>query len=511
MNFAGLINKWNSLSTTQKTVLVVMILAVILASIFFVQWLLRVEYGELFTNLDVNGAAQVVNKLQEMGVPYKLTNQGTTITVPKDQIYELRLQLASSGVIASGGSGFELFDQSKLGITDFERQLNYIRALQEELRRSIIQLEAVEQARVHLVVPEQSLFIRDQGQASASIVLKLAPIATLHPSQVLAIINLVAGSVDKLDPRNVHVIDTQGRILSEGLIDDSGSFVVAQRKQYEQKRIFEREMEQRIQALLQSILGIGQSVTMVTAELDFDQREVTKIVFGDSHIRSEQIISEQHINSTGDGRPVGLDNLQDMGGIYPELDVGESSSEFQERITNYEFDQTQERVIYAPGKLVSLSTAVAVDGQLTEERINSIQSIVEAAIGFNPDRGDQIAVMSMTFDKTALQEMEDQMAVLAAQAKKEEQIKTYITWGFRGLAALFAFILLIILIRTLGEALKSEPVVVQPTALTSVEQEIEEKPKPKDEATRKQEKVKKIVQDKPEDTAALLKAWMMED
>ncbi|WP_028307506.1 flagellar basal-body MS-ring/collar protein FliF [Desulfitibacter alkalitolerans] len=509
MNLSVIREKWEALTKNQRTILIVMTVAVLLSAVFFVQWFTKVEYAELFTGMEPNAAGEVVARLQEMGLPYKLANQGTAILVPANQVYDLRLQLAASGVFASGGTGFELFDQSKLGITDFERQLNYQRALQEELRRTIIQLEAVEQARVHLVIPEQSLFIKEQGQATASIVVKLAPMSSLRPDQVMAIINLVAGSVDKLDPKNVHVIDTQGVILSEGLFDDGGGIIVSQGKQFEQKRKFEKDLEQRVQALLQQMLGSGKSVTMVNADLDYDHREVTRIEFGQSHIRSEQTIDEQHVNRT-QGGVVGQDNLQDLGTIYPELESGDSGSSISERITNYELDQLQETVVYAPGRLVSLSTAVAIDGTLTDEMVESIRQVVAAAIGFNPERGDQIAVMSMEFDKRALQESEAQMAMMALQEKKEEQIKIYISWGFKALAIILGFILLLIIIRSLGEAFKREPVMERPIPIAQMEEEIEP-PKPKDEAVKKQEKVQKVAKEKPEETAALLKQWLMED
>ncbi len=511
MNVIALREKWESFSKPQKTILIIMSISVILATAFFVHWLTRVEYAELFSGLDAQNAGQIVEKLQDMGVQYKLAEQGSTILVPANQVYDLRIQLASAGIIASGGTGFELFDESRLGITDYERHVNYQRALEEELRRSIVQLDAVEQARVHLVLPEQSLFIRDEGQASASIVLKLSPTAQLQPSQVKAIINLVAGSVEKLEPQNVHVIDTLGNTLSDGLIEDE-RFNISQSKNYEQKRLFEKDLEQRIQNVLQKVLGPGKTVTMVSAELDFDMREVTRIEFGDSHVRSEQVISEEHINRS-QGGVVGQDNLQDLGTTYPELENGESASSFEESITNYELDQLQETVVYAPGKLISLSTAVAVDGNLDENMIDSIRQMVAAAIGFNPERGDQIAVMGMEFDNRALQEEEARMAVLSAQEQKEEQMKTYISYGFRALAIIFALVVLVFVARALRDALKPEPTIEAPISLAQMQEEVAatEMPRPKDEATRNREKVRKVAEEKPEETAKLLKQWLLED
>jgi flagellar M-ring protein FliF len=508
MNFKLLKDKWESFSKTQKTIFIVMTVSIILATAFFVNWLTRVEYSELFTGLEPQSAGQVVDKLQDMGIQYKLTDQGTTILVPAEQVYDLRIELASTGVFAVGGVGFELFDQSKLGITDYERQLNYQRALQEELRRSIIQLEAIEQARVHLVLPEESLFIREQGQASASVVLKLAPMASLQPFQVKAIIDLVAGSVKNLEPQNVHVIDTQGQILSEGIVESSNG-LLTQASNYEQKRNFEKDLEKRVTRMLQQMFGPGKIVTMVSAELDFDQKEITRIEFGNSHIRSEQTLEEQFVNRANSG-VVGEENLTNFPS-YPELDEGDSSGSTQESIINYELDTTQETVVYAPGKLVSLSTAVAVDGNLTEEMNDSIRQIVAAAIGFNPERGDQITVVSMDFDKSSLIEEEARMAVLSAQEQREAQIKSYISYGFRALAIIFALIVIIVLIRIIGDALRSPEPIEQPVPITQMEDELLEKPKQKDETTLKREKVKKVAQEKPKETATLLRHWMLDD
>lgn len=510
MNLSALREKWDSLSRNKKIILVVMSVAIILSVAFFVQWLTRVEYAELFSGMEADAAGEVTTKLQELGVTYKLADQGSTILVPKNQVYDLRLQLAVSGVITSGGMGFELFNESKIGITDFERQLNYQRALQEELRRTIIQLEAVEQARVHIVIPEQSLFIKDQGQASASIVLKLAPMAMLHPDQVIAIVNLVSGSVDRLEPQNVNVIDTQGTVLSEGLFDDTTGTVVSQGKQLEQKIKFEKNLEQRVQALLQQILGSGSSVTMVTAELDYDHREVTRIEFGEAHVRSEQTLDEQHLNR-GDGGVVGQEDLQDIGTIYPELDGGDSASSILEDITNYELDQTQETVIYAPGRLISLSTAVAIDGALNDEMVETIEQVVSAAIGYNPDRGDQIAVTSMEFNKSAIEEAEALMAELAETEKRQERIKLYITLGVSILAIILAFILIRMVIKSYRQTYNQEPVLGEPVTVAQMEEEIEIPVPVKDEATKRQELVQKVAQEQPGETASLLKQWLMDD
>ena len=193
-----LMERWNKLSGTKKSISVVMAIAILLAAVFFVQWLTKVEYAPLMTNLDPKNASAVVEKLKELGIDYKLENQGTTIGVPKDKVYETMIQLAGAGILNDTGVGFEIFDQQKLGATDFDNNINLLRAMQEELRRTIVAFEEIERARVHLVLPKDSLFIEEEQPASAAITIELKPLAKLKPEQVKGIIDLVSSSVPNL-------------------------------------------------------------------------------------------------------------------------------------------------------------------------------------------------------------------------------------------------------------------------------------------------------------------------
>ncbi|MBC7105906.1 MAG: flagellar M-ring protein FliF, partial [Firmicutes bacterium] len=188
--------RWQTLAPGQKVLLVLGGAALLVTLFYLGNLAFAPRYVPLVTHLDPEGAAAVVDQLKAMKVPYRLADQGATVLVPEKQVYEARMKLASSGVLAGGGKGFELFDQTKLGVTDFAQQVDYQRALQEELRRTIVQLEEVDQARVHLVLPEKSVFVERQAQPSASVVLKLKPGHDLRAEQVRGIVSLVAGSVE---------------------------------------------------------------------------------------------------------------------------------------------------------------------------------------------------------------------------------------------------------------------------------------------------------------------------
>jgi flagellar M-ring protein FliF len=494
-----------------------MFAAVIVAGFFFAQWLGKVPYAPLFTGLEPREANQIVVKLKELNVRYQLAEQGATVMVPQNQVYELRMQMAGSGMLVGGGVGFEIFDQNRLGLTDFERQMNYLRALQEELRRTIVQLEAVEQARVHLVLPEPSVFIREERPASASVTLKLSPLARLEQEQVRAIIYLVASGVENLPPENVSVIDTRGNILSDGLkVALPGNITQERAAQQELKKEFERNLERRVQAMLERILGPGRAVAMVTATLDFNSREVTRISYTSPGVlRSEQSLEEQSTSAAGAPVPVGFDPNVDIGG-YPLAEDRAGATQSRTEVHRvYEVGQTQERVLYAPGKVTSLSTAVVLDGELTPEKETSIRDIVAAAIGFqdNEERRDQIEVMSLAFDKTHLAEAEAEMAALTAARAREEQIRQWVTWGLQGLGIILAFILLFMLLRQISRLSSGRMVAVaSDVPLTPVSAYVPAPLSPEEAQKRgKQEQVRKLAREKPEEVAQLVKTWIAED
>jgi len=499
--------RWQLLKPGQKILAVLLGLGTIISLIFFVSLITRPAYAPLFTGLDPAEAGALVEKLKKMNVPYRLTDQGKTIEVPAKQVYETRIQLASSGALGEG-KGFELFDQTKLGVTDFEQQVQYQRALQEELRRTIVQLEEVEQARVHLVLPQKSVFVEEESPSSASIVLKLKPFAQLKPEQIKGMVQLAVGSVEGLKPENVHIIDTKGNVLNADLaFDEQAMLTQGALKQYQVKKAYEKELEKRIQQMLERIFGPGKAVAMVTADLDFDRQEVNTVTPQPGPVVSEQTITESGTAPQAGGLPGTTGNLPG----YPAqvAPAGEGYSR-NETIRNYQPGSRQEKVISAPGKLRRLSVAVAVDAPVSPGVEQQVAEVVGAATGLNPARGDQLSVSTLAFDKTYQQEIEAEMARQEAEKKRAQQQKLFSAAIAAG--ALILFVLAVIMIRALRrraergaapEVEELKPVGELEEAAAAKEEEVVGPPS-------LEEQVKSLARQRPAEVADIIKVWMTE-
>jgi flagellar M-ring protein FliF len=501
--FKNLLEQWKHFSSTRKTVSLVITACFILAVIFFYRWATKVEYATLYTNVQPESAGKIVEGLKALNVPYTLTDDGKAISIPKDQVYEVRLSLASTGIVAENGKGFELFDASNMGATDFEINVNYQRALQEELRRSIVQIDAVKQARVHLVLPEKSAFIDNQSQPQASIILELKPLATLQPEQVRGIAELVAGSVENLSYKNVNIIDTEGHVLSDQITAQGSN--ASELNQLGLRKSFENDLENRIQKLLEKIYGTNKIVVMVTADLDFNQKEASRIIWGDQGV----VESEQNNQTqTGNGQASGLagtssNTESESSGNTGTNNVNTSTSSTK----NYEINKVEEKEIYAPGRIKSISVAVAVDGNPGTTETNRIKSVVTAAIGLDSKRGDTLDVMGTKFDKSSINEAKAEMAKADETAQKKEKIDTWMSWGFKGAGVIALLILGILLLRYLRPRDNwPELNIDQPVSVKSVEEKIEQS----DGYSSEDDEVKSIVESDPEVAVQIIKSWLDE-
>lgn len=515
MNWGELLKRfgvrWQQLTPVQKTLSILVSAGMLISIIFLIQNLGKPVYAPLFTQMDPGEAGAVVEKLKSMKVPYRLADQGRTIEVPEKQVYDVRIQLASSGALGGGGAGFELFDQKKLGMTDFEQQVDYQRALQEELRRTIVQLEGVEQARVHLVIPQKSVFIENQASPSVSIALKLKPLARLKPEQVQGISDLVAGSVEGLKPENIHIIDMQGNILNDiSGTADSRTRALNVTGQQEAKRVYEKELEKRVQQALERILGPGKAVAMVTADLDFNQHQVTTSKpLTDPVLLSEHTLTERGADA-GSGGPT---DTQSKFTTYPAPgSVGSGGYARDESTRNYQVGSREETVIQAPGTLRRLSTAVVVDGFLSGEQIQKVEEMVATAVGSDVNRGDQVFVSSMAFDTTyqeKLQQEMEQADVAARQAEKEKQRQQLLLYGSIGLGLLLLAVIVVIM--RLRRARDVEEVTGrQVIPIRELEKEVAATGEQLPVSTR-QEEARELARQRPEDVAQILKVWLTED
>ncbi|GAB4302522.1 MAG: flagellar basal-body MS-ring/collar protein FliF [Desulfuromonadia bacterium] len=374
----------------------------------------QTEYKPLFANLSTEDAAEITMKLKEQKVPYKVAADGRAILVPSDKVYDLRLSLASAGLPQGGGVGYEIFDRKSLGMTEFVQKLNYQRALQGELARTISQLAGVEHARVHLAIPEKSLFKENEKPPTASIFLKLKG-GGLRESEVQGIVHLVASSVEGLDPSHITILDSKGKVLSRGDGDPQSKMGGTM---HEVQRNFERASEERLQSLLDKVVGPGRSVARVAAEFNYRQVEKMEERYDPeaTAVRSEQRSEERGASTNG---AVGVPGVQTNlgrtapGGAPPQTIGGSKNDE----TLNYEISRSTSRIIEPVGNLSRISVAILVDGKYEEgtggkegakpkyvprtpDELQKIEALVKSAVGFNGERGDQVTVANIPFQET---------------------------------------------------------------------------------------------------------------
>ncbi|NTU60184.1 MAG: flagellar M-ring protein FliF, partial [Deltaproteobacteria bacterium] len=349
----------------QKFVLAGVSLGLVAGFVAMALWAGTPQYSVLFGKMSAEDAGQVVKALKDSSVPYRIEDGGRAVLVPADRVYELRLRLASEGIPQGGGVGFEIFDKSSFGMTDFAQKVNYARALEGELTRTIRRLEGVEGARVHLVMPERRLFEEQQKPASASVVLQLSPVKRLSAKQIQGVVYLVSSSVEGLTPDKVTVVDTRGAVLYQAAGDES-SLLAA--NQIEYKKSYEKDVELRVRDMLEKVLGTGTAVVQVAAYFDFDKVEETSEAFNPeaTAVRSEQRTSESS-SGPGGGGPAGVpgvaSNLGPEAGAGAQAGAGaaaaRSSTSRESETINYEISKKVTRVQKSQGSLKRLTVAVA--------------------------------------------------------------------------------------------------------------------------------------------------------
>lgn len=480
----------------------------LLVTIFYLAVLIAwPPYAPLFTGLEPKQAGKIAEELKNMKVPYRLEDQGKTINVPAGQVYDTRIKLAGKGVLAGSGAGLELFDQQKFGLTDFEQQVNYQRALQEELRRTITSLEEVEQARVHLVLPRESLFLDNHLEPSASIALKLKPLAGLKPEQIKGVMGLVVGSVQGMKPENVHIIDMEGNVLSDNLAlsDERAKLTKLSMDQYQVRRQYEKELETRIQQMLVRVLGPNKAVAMVTADLDFDQRQTISNTVQPGETLSQQTITESG-SGTGAGGAPGTNTAQ-PGQTITAFTGGNSEYQKEQTTTNYQLGSQQQTLVAAPGSLRRLSVAVVLNGNYSTPQLQQIQNMVSAAVGYQQDRGDQINVSAMPFDTTYLDQFKREMA---RPRFTLDDLKKYWPVLAGAVAVLLALLLILFFLvrrrrRRLAELAAGEEATEVP-----VTQGGEPLPEGAPSPPGTTQEIRELAREKPAQVAEILKLWLKE-
>lgn len=512
---------WGQLTAFQRVTVGLVAAATAGALLFFAILSQQVEYDTVFSGLSQQDAAAIVAKLKEAKVPYELADGGATVKVPTSNVHEVRLQLASEGLPQGGGVGFELFDKTSFGLTDFAQKLNYQRALEGELARTINQLSAVEQSRVHIVIPKPELYTENEKPATASVVLKLRPGGQLKGEQIRGICNLVAGSVEGLKPDNVTIIDTNGNILSDvGVAGESGLATRATASQLEMQLNYQKNLEGSVQALLDQVLGHSKAAVRVNAEMDWDQVESNAETFSPNgapaQVRSSHETTERYSGSPGDlvgGIPGVSSNVPSYLGAAGTIASSDTITgsvgagyERVDKTNNYELSKVVARTVKAPGTVKRLSVAVLLDNVADEAQIQKVEQLVSAAVGLDQNRGDKITVASMPFDRTYYEE----------QAKAMEEAQRFNLYFdiAKPAIALIALVVMVLFVRSLSRSLKprapelDEKLAPRGTTVTVSKPQVEELEQRRDIM---QEQIRALVRTQPTVVAGLVKAWMDEN
>lgn len=384
-------------------------------------WANQIDYQVLYSNLSGEDAAGIVSKLREQRIAYKLEDGGSLILVPAEKVYETRLVLAGDRLPRGGNVGFEIFDRTSFTTTEFVQRLNYQRALQGELCRTIGEFREVGHARVLIVIPKDSLFVEDTKPASASVLLKLK--SSLSPDKVAGIVHIVASAVEGLTPEQVTVVDTTGKVLFKGPNQgDETAFLSSSNLEYQ--RQVEGKIVGRVQSMLEGIVGEGKAIVRVSAEIDFDQIDFSEEKYDPDNtvVRSKQRRVES--SEKGGGGVLGVAVNPARSRVSSEQAQINTRSEKEDEVINYEINRVTRRVIKPSGTVKRLSVAAVVDGTyevVTAEdgsktkkyipriskELEEFERIVKRAMGFDADRGDQVQVSCFPLSISAGIEAQD--------------------------------------------------------------------------------------------------------
>jgi flagellar M-ring protein FliF len=434
--------------------------------IYLTSRLSSADMALLYSDLDLADGAEIAEKLEAMEVEYDLSNGGSTIRVPEDQVDRIRLAMAQEGLPSGGSLGYEVFDESDgFGTTNFIQNINRLRALEGELARTIATIAQVRHARVHLVLPERELFSRERQEPSASIFLRLTE-GGLSATQVEAVRHLVSSAVPRLEPENISVVDDRGNLLASGPGENEDQLRMAQTDQI--RRETERRLSREIEQLLSRSLGPGRVLARVSVDMDFDQVTVNEEVFDPNSqvARSTQFVEESASSSEGEGLdPVtvqgNLPEAEDLGAVGGPTMTDESSR--IEETTNYEISRRVENRVREGGEIERLSVAVMVDGTYEpgpdgelqysprgETEMERIAALVRTAAGFDAQRGDTVEVVNMRFATGDEPTPEMDRAILLGMTKDD-----LMRLAETGILAIVAILVLLLVVRPLiGRAME---------------------------------------------------------
>jgi len=515
------IKTFSDIPLGQRLILLVAAAAATATIVVSLLWAQRPQFEPLFGNLSPEDAGAIVDRLRDGHTPYELAAGGATVLVPSSQVHELRMQLAEAGLPSGGGVGFEIFDHTGYGTTDYVQRINYRRALEGELARTIGAMDAVTSARVHLVLPEKRLFAKDAQDARASVTLKLKGRGGMDAGKVAAVVHLVASAVEGLSPDRVTVVDLSGKVLYAGHEGDGA--VVASQAGYRVQ--LEERLRKRVTDLLAPAVGAGAVEVQVAAELDFTRKETTQEMYDPdvAAVRSEQRSKEQTEGRSGTGGVVGV--------TARAQDAGESNkSKTQNETVNYELNKTVNHIVSPVGEVKRLSVAVLVDGKTevpegggqprvvprSDEELATLTVLVKKAVGFDAERGDTVEVANIAFAGPPVPQDLPSPGLMEKLQPFAGPVARYL--GALGVAAMVIFLVLRPLVGVVTRVpSRSVQDLVLPQGLPKTVGQIEAESRgllddfqTESVLPSSREDVVRMAQDNPRQTAEMLKAWMKE-
>lgn len=517
-------NIFGGMSQAQRIITIVAIASIVMFGIIFSVLSTRVNYSPLLTDLNDKDAAAVKTFLDKKGVKYKITHNGTAIEVEDKEKYNIRLDLAQSGAMPKNGVGFEIFDTMKIGATEYDKKIMFLRAQSGELERTISAFKQVKSARVEITPSNDAVFAEEKTPAKASVMIEMQPLEKLSEENILAIMRLVASAVDGLSYENVEVMDTDGNLLSDRVEAEGSSSGFNNKKLDLQKKI-EKELEQKARGVL-DFLGSGNAKVKVAVELDFDKEVINSESYTTPTVNNEQlpqgIIRSKQENSENykgagsqaEGVPGTTSNIPGYVGTTGSgagKEYNKSSS-----IVNYEMDSKKQSFEKSLGKIRKITVSVVLnkdskyfkDIKFTTEERAEFESIVKTAVNFDDRRGDTINVSAKPFNMDVVNRYQENI-------KKQEQTRNALIIGI--IILIIIAVGAVIALRVLKNIEEKKMREREKEAMKDLGLDFdqisvgEQFSVEEQERMEKEEEIREIVKSRPEDVANLIKTWMIED
>jgi len=522
----SLFEKIKGLSLGKKIGYGMLVLVVIVALVSLSLYTTTTKYSVLFSNLDATDSKVVLDKLTALKETNKV--QGTNILVPTKDVDNLRLQLAPS--ITNGSKGFELFDTSSpFGMTDQQMTIEYQRAIEGELERTLKGFSQVSGARVHLVMQEDSAFVQDSVASTASVTLQLKTGNKLSKDQVKAIVALISGSVKNLKKENIQVVDDKMTLLTSNLYSAEGTdgsldAATATANQLKEKTDYENVLKQKILEIVQPVASKGNVKVTVNADMNFDAQQINSTVVNANGAKvSEKTTDSTSVNGGAANTTGSTVDTNTNPSYTTGTNNGNSSTTNKDTTTNYDNGKTETKTIVAPGKIVKLTASIMLDAGLSDADKVTLQNSIASAIGFDATRNDVVTVAAMKFNTSGTDAVASDLAAITAANQKQIKDKLYAYIGI-AVGALIVLLIVVLALRKRGkndmedvtgleegglnvligdEVMPKEPKLVPNYAPIDFE--------PKNENTHLENEIRKYAKEKPEQVSDIVKAWLADE